>query len=138
MERCEVLLNMELMASYGEGKNIDAQYDQQIYLNHKLIEQKSLILSDIQNKSADFLMQFSGVNTAYSAHRILLGSWCPEIEKIRNGYHRKRSGDLLISVLPGWNVINENNPANSKVVRDGYIPIPLLFFGNSISCEHIE
>ena len=61
-----------------------------------------------------------------------------EIEKIRNGYHRKRSGDLLISVLPGWNVINENNPANSKVVRDGYIPIPLIFFGNSISGEQIE
>ncbi len=138
LNRCAALLNMYLMAIYGEGKYVDAHFDQQIYLNHKLIEQKNLILSDIQNKSADFLMQFSGVNTAYPAQRILSGSWSPEMQKIRNGYHRKRSGDLLISVLPGWNIVNESNPTYNKVVRDGYIPMPIIFFGNSIVGEQIN
>ncbi len=138
LNRCSALLNMYLMAIYGEGKYVEAHYDQQIYLNHKLIEQKGLLLPDIQNKSADFLMQFSGVNTAYSEHRLLLGSWCPEIEQIRNGFHRKRSGDLLVSVLPGWTIINENNPSNNKVMRYGYIPMPLIFFGQSIASETIE
>ncbi len=138
LNRCAALLNMYLMAVYGEGKYVEAYYDQQIYLNHKLIEQKGLSLPDIQNKSADFLMQFSGVNDAYSQHRLLLGSWSPEIEKIRNGYHRKRSGDLLVSVLPGWTAVNESNPSNSKVVRYGYIPMPLIFFGSSIKAEQIN
>ena len=76
-------------------------------------------------------MQFSGVNEAYSANRLLLGSWTPEIYKIRNGYHRKRSGDLVIDVLPGWTIVNENGGDN-KVVRHSYIPSPLIFMGHSV------
>ena len=92
LNRCAALLNMYLMATYGEGKYVEAHHNQQIYLNHKLLEKKELNLAEIQQKSAEFLMQFSGVNEAYSANRLLLGSWTPEIHKIRNGYHRKRSG----------------------------------------------
>ena len=92
LNRCAALLNMYLMATYGEGKYVEAHHNQQIYLNHKLLEKKELNLAEIQQKSAEFLMQFSGVNEAYSANRLLLGSWTPEIYKIRNGYHRKRSG----------------------------------------------
>ena len=105
LNRCAALLNMYLMATYGEGQYVETYYNQQIYLNHKLIENKQLNLAEIQNKSADFLIQFSGVNEAYSAHRLLLGPWSPQIELARNGFHRKRSGDLLIDVLPGWTIV---------------------------------
>lgn len=137
LNRCAALLNMYLMATYGEGQYVEAYYDQQIYLNHKLLEKKQLNLSEIQEKAADFLMQFSGVNEAYSAHRLLLGAWTPEIHLIRNSYHRKRSGDLLIDILPGWTVINENNPSENKIIRNAHIPAPLIFFGNSIKPEII-
>ena len=122
---------MYLMATYGEGKYVETHHNQQIYLNHKLLEKKELNLTEIQQKSAEFLMQFSGVNEAYSANRLLLGSWTPEIYKIRNGYHRKRSGDLVIDVLPGWTIVNENGGEN-KVVRHSYIPSPLIFMGHSV------
>lgn len=131
MNRCTALLNMFLTATYGEGKYVEAYYGQQIYLNHKLIEQKLLNLTEIQERSADFLMQFSGVNEAYSAHRLLLGAWTPEISNIRNGFHRKRSGDLLIDVLPGWTVVDEKTSENT-MVRKAHIPTPLIFFGNSV------
>ena len=126
------------MASYGEGQYVEAYYDQQIYLNHKLIEQKQLDLTEIQNKAADFLVQFSGVNEAYSMHRLLLGAWTPEIHMIRNGFHRKRSGDLLIDVLPGWTLMNETNPSENKIIRNAHIPAPLVFFGNTVRPEVIE
>ena len=51
---------MFLMATYGEGKYVAAYLDQQIYLHHKLLEQKQLNLTEVQEKSADFLMQFVG------------------------------------------------------------------------------
>ena len=44
---------------------MEAYYDQQIYLNHKLIENKQLSLTEIQEKSAEFLVQFSGVSDVY-------------------------------------------------------------------------
>lgn len=137
LNRCAALLNMFLMATYGEGKYVEAYHDQQIYLNHKLLEQKQLNLTEVQEKSSDFLMQFSGVNEAYSAYRLLLGAWTPEIHKIRNSFHRKRSGDLLIDVLPGWNIIEENNGIN-KVVRHSHVSSPLIFIGHSVKPSIIQ
>ena len=81
------------MATYGEGQFVEAYQDQQIYLYHKQIEKTQLDLAEIQDKAADFLIQFSGVNEVYSAHRLLLGAWTPEIHMFRIGVHRKRSGD---------------------------------------------
>ena len=125
------------MATYGEGKYVETHYNQQIYLNHKLLEKKGLNLSEVQEKAAEFLMQFSGVNEAYSAKRLLLGSWTPELYKIRNGYHRKRSGDLVIDVLPGWTIVDESTK-ESKVVRHSFIPSPLIFIGHSVKPELIQ
>ena len=92
-------------------------------------------MTEIQQKSAEFLMQFSGVNEAYSANRLLLGSWTPEIYKIRNGYHRKRSGDLVIDVLPGWTIVNENGGEN-KVVRHSYSVKPAVI-QTPVTIDHI-
>jgi hypothetical protein len=131
LNRCATLLNMYLMATYGEGQYVETFYDGQIYLNHKLIENKQLDLAQIQDKSADFLMQFSGVNEVYSAHRLLLGAWTPHIEKVRNAFHRKRSGDLQIDVLPGWTIVQEHSTDN-RVVRHATIPAPLIFLGGGI------
>lgn len=137
LNRCAALLNMYLMATYGQGQYVEAHYGQQIYLNHKLIEEKQLDLADIQNKSANFLIQFSGVNEVYSANRILLGAWNPEISMIRNGFHRKRSGDLFIDVLPGWTIVNEA-PLKNKVIREAAIPAPLVFLGGSVKPALID
>ena len=136
LNRCATLLNMFLMATYGEGQYVEAYQDLQIYLNHKFIEEKQLDLTEIQEKSAEFLVQFSGVNEVYSAHRLLLGAWSPEIARIRKGFHRKRSGDLLIEVLPGWTVMQENNEQN-YVVRTAEAPAPFILLGNGIQAETI-
>lgn len=137
INRCATLLNMYLMATYGEGQYVEAYYDRQIYLNHKLIENKQLDLTEIQEKAAAFLVQFSGVDKVYSAHRLLLGSWSPEIDLIRNSFHRKRSGDLLIEVLPGWTIVQENG-TNHRAVRAANVPTPLILMGNGIKPEVIH
>lgn len=137
LNRCATLLNMYLMATYGEGQYVEGYHNLQIYLNHKLIEEKQLNLGDIQERAAQFLVQFSGVNEVYSAQRLLLGQWSPQIERIRNGYHRKRSGDLMIEVLPGWTVMQENNNSN-RVVRAAAVPAPLILMGSGIKAETIR
>jgi hypothetical protein len=131
LNRCATLLNMFLMATYGEGQYVEAYYDQHIYLNHKLIENKQLDLAEIQDKSADFLMQFSGINEAYSAHRLLLGSWSPNVELVRNAFHRLRSGDLYIDVLPGWTLMKEHSD-DHRVMRQTALSAPLIFAGFGI------
>lgn len=137
LNRCSTLLNMYLMATYGEGQYVEAAYNQQIYLNHKLIEKKQLNLPDIQQKSAEFLSQFSGVDEVYSSTQLLLGAWSPKVERIRNGFHRKHSGDLIITVLPGWTLMKENSNDN-RVVRAANIPTPLFFRWEGIQTETIR
>ena len=137
LNRCAALLNMYLMASYGEGHYIEGYYDQQIYLNHKLIEEKQLTLTEVQTKAAEFLIQFSGVHEVFSANRLLLGAWSPNIQKIRNAFHRKLSGDLVISVLPGWTIVDESAQTH-PVVRYIHTPMPLIFLGSAIKPEIIH
>lgn len=137
LNRCATLLNMYLMATYGEGQYVDGYHQLHIYLNQKLIENKGLILADVQEKAAQFLVQFSGVNEVYSADRLLLGSWSPQKDRIRNGFHRKNSGDLLIKVLPGWTVVQENS-SYSRVVRLANIPAPLILLGAGIQAETLS
>lgn len=137
LNRCAALLNMYLMATYGEGHYVEGYYDRQIYLNHKLIEDKQLSVADVQTKAAEFLIQFSGVDEVFSTNRLLLGAWSPDIQKRRNAFHRKLSGDLVISVLPGWTIVNENTQEN-PVVRYVQTPMPLIFLGSSIKPEIIH
>ncbi len=137
LNRCAALLNMYLMATYGEGQYVEAYYDRQIYINHQLIENKQLNFPDVLSKSADFLIQFSGVKEVYSSYRLLLGSWTPEIEKMRNAYHRKRSGDLIVEILPGWTIVDELSLTH-KVVRSAPVPVPLIFLGRTIKAETIN
>lgn len=137
LNRCATLLNMYLMATYGAGQYVETYYDQQIYLNHKLLEDKQLDLTEILEKSAAFLVQFSGVDQVYSSHRLLLGSWSPQINRIRNSYHRKRSGDLLIKVLPGWTIVQENGNDN-RAVRAAEIPAPLILMGGGIKAGKVR
>lgn len=137
MNRCTTLLNMFLMATYGEGRYVEAYYDNEIYLNHKLIENKQLNLTEIQERAADFLAQFSGVGSVYTAHRLMLGAWSPRQELARNAYHPKHSGDLQINVLPGRTIVKENGGSN-RVVRSAHIPTPLILMGGGIRPEIVR
>lgn len=138
MDRCAALLNMYLMAVYGEGQYVETHNDLQLYLNHKLLEKKLLNLNDVLDKASDFLIQFSGVKEVYTSHRLLLGAWTPEIQKIRNSYHRHRSGDLTLEILPGWTVMDNDTPSDNKVIRKAYIPAPLVFLGGNVKPEIIN
>lgn len=137
LNRCATLLNMFLMASYGEGQYVEAYYNQQIYLNHKLIESKHLDFKEILEKAEEFLVQFSGVNEVYSAHRLLLGAWSPKADRIRKSYHRLRSGDLLIEVLPGWTIMHENGSEHYNV-RTATTPSPFIILSPSIRPETVR
>lgn len=134
MKRCTALLNMYLMAIYGKGQYVEAYHDQQIYLNRKLIEDKKLELSEVMERSSEFIVQMSGIRTAYSSRRLLMGAWDPRIEKIRNSFTQKCSGDLYIEVMPGWTVVDEYSNT-AKVVRVAYDSVPLFFFGYNIKPE---
>lgn len=137
IKRCAALLNLYLAAIYGEGQYVEAHHEQEIYLNHKLIEEKHLNLTEVMARSSEFLVQFSGVKDVYSSHRLMLGSWTPELDKIKNRYHKSCSGDLWVEVLPGWTIAREHS-LDTRVVRDVYTSSPFILMGWDMRPEVIH
>ncbi len=128
INRCVTLLNMYLCAMFGNGQYVQSYYDNQIYLDHKYLEQRQLKLADVLQHCEDFLYQFSGVRDVFSSRRIAQGAWTPGVSNIRNGFNPKCSGDILIQVVPGWNLVNEDRNTK-KMQRDSFFEFPLIFFG---------
>lgn len=136
IKRSAALLNMYLMAVYGQGNYVEACFGQEIYLNKKLIEDKQLYLTEVLSRTQDFLIQLSGVKDVYTSQRIRLGAWTPGINKLRNAYNPQTSGDILIQVAPGWRFVNEDTGEN-YIVGTGYVPFPVIFFGYGIKPEKV-
>ncbi|GHS99592.1 alkaline phosphatase [Bacteroidia bacterium] len=134
--RCTALLNMYLMAIYGQGNWVSGYYNQQIYLNKKLAEEKQVKWNDLVRSAAEFTAQFSGVQEVTTA-----GQWMVDdtgrAAAFRRGMNKKLSGDVFIELQPGWVVVNENNPGKPEYIRDNAILSPLFIFGEYVKKEHI-
>jgi len=132
------LLKSYLNALYGEGDWISEYIDQQLYLNQKLIEDSKLSLSEVQNKAAQFLLQFSGVANTITATTLQNTNFTEGIfDKMQNSYNQKRSGDVLINLEPGW--IQEtylSTAHNSAYSYDSHIP--LIWYGWKIGRKTIN
>ncbi len=137
MSRAASLLNMYLVAVYGQGQYVETCYGQQIYFNHKLIEDKQLNIVEVMERTQDFLVQLSGVKDVYTSQRLLVGAWTPGISRRRNGYNVRYSGDVMIEIAPGWRCVNSNG-GSSKIARESYLPFPIIFYGCDTKAAVIE
>ncbi len=136
VERAAALLNMYFVAVYGQGQYVESSFGTQIYLNHKLVEEKQINLAEMLERAQDFLLQLSGVKDVYTSSRLLQGAWTPGISRMRGGYNPRYSGDVLIEVAPGWHYVN-NSTHENQLVRESYIPFPIIFLGEGFKAETV-
>ena len=137
-KRCVALLNMYMMAIYGQDHNwVTGYYDNQIFLNHKAIEDAKLDLRTIQDKAANFIQEFSGVQNVTTSKNLMTGDWNEGTAKFRQGTHHLRRGDLIVELQPGWKVNLDNPRETVKVIRNNAVITPLVFLGNGMKPQHI-
>lgn len=126
------LLNSYLSAIYGENYWIESYINQQIYLDQTLIDKNKIPIGDIQDQAARFLLQFRGVARTFTGHQLsalqLEGQpGSPVLEQ----YYGKRSGDVLISLQPGW--IQDDDVVSDHLSVYPYDQqVPLMFWGYRI------
>ncbi len=97
------LLRSYLNVIYGEGNWVKGYHNHQIYLDHVLIEDANISLYAMQDRVADFILQFTGVSHVMTAHALReSGNNNPVFRKIQNGFYPKRSGDVFVVLDPGW------------------------------------
>lgn len=134
INRTASLLNMYLGAIYGQGRYVEECFDNELFLNHRLIEQKRLSMSEILARSQEFLLQNAGVADVYTSTRILSGN--NDVQSIRAGYNPVLSGDIIINVTPGWRLLNEKTQ-QTFTSRASVVPFPIIFFGAGIKHEKV-
>ena len=124
--RSLALLNTYLMALYGQGQWVEGYSAKNIFLNRRLIEESKFNLYEMQQVCADFMVEFEGVRSAYTAGQILNQpiSGDEQITNIRNSYHKNSGGDVVFSLLPGWlEVDNNNHPVGETFSTVSNIPV---------------
>lgn len=136
INRTASLLNMYFGALWGQGKYIETCYGLEIFLNHKLLEDKRISLADATQRAQEFLGLCAGVRNVYTSQQLLtLGN--EYIYKVRNGFNPERCGDIIVEVAPGWRLFNETS-LETSLSRASFIPFPIIIYGANITKEKIE
>lgn len=135
INRTANLLNMYYGALWSPDNYVEACFGSQIFLNHKLLEQKKISVTEATSRGQEFLSLISGVRNVYTSQQ-LLTTVSQQTEKIRGGFNAERNGDLLIEVAPGWRLLNEENLDN-QLSRASFIQFPIFILGAGIETERI-
>jgi hypothetical protein len=137
-KRCTALLNMYLMAIYGQKNWVRGYYNRQIFLNHKTIEEEKADLHTIQNKAAEFIAEFSGVQQVTTDLSLRAGEWNEGSATLRYGTHHLGRGDLIIELQPGWGVEDDATGQKTAVKRNNAVITPLIFIGHNLKPKRVE
>ncbi len=127
------LLKSYLNAVYGQGDWVKGYFEKQIFLNRILIEDAKIPLEDIQKKISRFMVQFSGVSSAYPYTAFEANDFSNgHLKRIVNSFSPQRSGDIIITLNPGW--VEKNDYVtnhNSPYEYDSHVP--LIWYGWTVN-----
>lgn len=127
-------LNDQISDRFGSGVWVEDVSNYQVFLNHQTINQNQVDLLEIQNFVAQTVLQYNGVSNAYPAHVIAATDYNAGGVKgmMVRGYNQKRSGDVLITLEPGW--ITRGNTGSTHGSAFSYdTHVPLLWYGAGIA-----
>ncbi len=113
------LLNMYLGALWGQGKYVEGAYRNQLYLNHQLLEQKRIALSEATKKAKEFLQQITGV------------------KRVQTHLYETHMGDLLVELAPGWQMQNDDTHEQYDY-KQPQACFPIIFYGANIPAQKVQ
>lgn len=135
-DRCTSLLNLYLMALYGDHPWVSGWHDKQLYLDRSLIEKQGLDLDQVTQKAAAFLGEFSGVQRVISSRVLASGTYDNTLLPYRNAVYPAHSGDFILELQPGWNIRHGGNGKDVQVRYEAYTT-SLLLYGASCTPQRI-
>jgi predicted AlkP superfamily pyrophosphatase or phosphodiesterase len=121
----------------GNKRLVLAYSNQQVYLDRDLIKTKpGISLEDVATEAASYLMTLDGVADVVTASELNSADFTTGARHlVENGYNRKRSGDVIVIMEPGW---IEFKAAYARKGTTHGAPwgydthVPLIFYGRNI------
>lgn len=111
---------------------VKAIANEQIFFNLDLLKRNKIEREAIEIKAAEFFRELKGVANVLTRHNLLYTEYTLGIRKMMQcGFNEKRSGDVVINLLPGWMDHGPKGTTHgSPYTYDTHVP--LLFYGNGI------
>lgn len=137
-KRAVSLLNSFYSASYGNDSYVTSYENGRFHLNHKLLQQKGVPVSEAAEQGKDFLQKMRGIARAYTAEEIT-GSVLPSLQSLQRITDPRNSGDIIIEVTPGWNLIDDTRiPAQVTPIRLSATDTPAFIFAPGLTSTIIN
>ncbi len=117
---------------FGTTDLVKNMSNNQVFLDHKVVNNLDMDLVDVQEEIALELLRYGDVDKVFTAHQMWKNEYVEGIPYIlQNGWHQKRSGDVLFVQKPGFAGYGRTGSTHgSPMIYDTHVP--LLFFGNGI------
>lgn len=140
------LLNMYLIAKFGNGEWVSGYHDNQFFLNHNLVKERGEDLNNLRVETARFLNRMAGVTYSYTIDDILDGKVHHNSAALQRNTHYDTCGDVFVTIAPGWEVVDDFNPVNAGntnagnhlVERVAFSTAPAFLLGAGLKPEVIE
>ncbi len=122
-------LNRLLKEKYGKSSIIVSAYNYQISLNHTLIDTAKLDRPAIVEDVIRYVKNIQGVDRVFEISKLMDQPMNADVKnRLANGWHPKRSGDIQILFAPGW--IDGGSTGTTHGLWNPYDShIPLLWYG---------
>jgi predicted AlkP superfamily pyrophosphatase or phosphodiesterase len=124
MEYCKI--------HFGASRIIEAVQDNQIYLNHALLDSLKLNANDVSGKLISFLRtNFTCMSTILTKQELITKTPSRSMNSfILNGFNINRSGDILFDLAPNYLISDSGEKGTSHESSYDYdTHVPLIFFG---------
>lgn len=133
-----VIVNGFLNVRYGAGDWVLLCENNALWLNHNLIYERGLNLADVQNEVAVFAMQFDGVSHALAGTAMRTSYFGDGYaRKMQNGFYPRRSGDVVLNLVPGCIEERERCVSSSGSLYGYDTQVPLIFYGAGVAPQRI-
>ncbi len=124
--------NEFLKYNYGTTDIVKNFSNMQLFLDHKIINNLDLDIDDVQEEIAREMLKYDVFDRAYTGYQMWENQYNSGIPYIlQNGFHQKRSGDVLMVLKPGFIDYHKTGSTHgSPQIYDTHVP--LLFYGAGI------
>ena len=129
-------VNDDLFKTYQVSDLALSRINNQIFLDHKKIEEHKIDIQELKTKVSQKLLSYELISNVYMTSAINLFPESVGYQEIMlfNGHHQKRSGDVIFTFTPEvFKDTNWNRTGTDHHTGFNYdTHVPLLFFGKGI------
>lgn len=138
-EQFRAIVNSFLCAHYGGEDWVAGYHNRRLYINRQLAFERDLQLDALQRTTADFALQFRGISRMVPSCDMRPGSLSDaHMQRLINGYYPKRSGDILVDLVPGRCEAIPGGRCSTGSAFDYDTHVPFMMFGCGVPVMTVD